>query len=341
MTRRFRVAIAGCGKIAVRHVEACLLSPQVELVALVDPTLERASELAGKFGIDPGLFANLEKVLGNVDGVIIAAPNNFHRSLAIQCAAAGVHVLIEKPIAGSSEDSDAICAAHEKSGTVCAVGFVTRFRDNNRQMYQLIKSGYFGEVEEFAYQFGSRGGWAPLSAYNLDKHATGGGVVVVTGSHFLDRMLHWFGEPDDCGMWSDAQGGPEANALTCFRFQRGESSIFGSARFSKSVALAPRFVMRTSQGIVLLEDTPNARIQFSPAGSPVDLSVNLNEKNDNIFRAQIEDFATACLSGGPPAVSGREAARSVFLTEQLYERCHPLDEAPRSGRLEQRSVIHD
>ncbi len=334
MNSPFRIGIVGCGKIARRHVEACLLSSSVEIAALVDPAAERTESLAAEFGVETEMASSLDEVIDRLDGVIIAAPNNFHCKLAVQCARAGVHVLIEKPIAGSSEESIEICQAHEGAGTVCAVGFVTRFRDNNHQMHRLIQSGYFGTIYEFAYQFGSRGGWAPYSAYNLDKQATGGGVLVVTGSHFLDRMLHWFGDPADCRLWSDSVGGPEANALAAFRFGDSDATIHGTARFSKTVALPAGFVMKTSKGTVMLADSPTAKINFLPHDEHLLLTVEPDQQTGNIFHAQIEDFVGACRTASLPAVDGREGLRSVQLTETLYQNCSPLADAPASGRIE-------
>ncbi|MDF1844560.1 MAG: Gfo/Idh/MocA family oxidoreductase [Rubripirellula sp.] len=333
MNEKFKIGIIGCGKISGRHVEGCLLSPNVELTGLVDPVLERADALARGYGITPRVSDNLADLIDHVDGVVIAAPNNLHRPLALQCAESGTHVLIEKPIAGTSADGLAICEAHERAGTICTVGFVTRFRDNNRNMRELIQNQYFGETIEFAYQFGSRGGWAPLSAYNLDKSATGGGVLVVTGSHFLDRMLHWFGDPSEQTLFDDSLGGPEANALATFRFANHGLNVCGSARFSKTVALPAGIVVKTEQGMVFLADAPNAPIRFRPHNESIELHVSLETETENVFQAQIEDFAAACRGEHAPAVSGREGLRSVLLTEKLYQKRFPLADSVKRASL--------
>ncbi len=324
MTSPFRIGIVGCGKIARRHVEACLLTPAVQIEALVDPAAGRAHAIAEEFGVKATVATSLSEVIDQFDGVIIATPNNYHCELALQCAESGRHVLIEKPIAGTSEEGIRICEAHEKSGTVCSVGFVTRFRGNNRQMHRLIQSGYFGVIHEFAYQFGSRGGWAPLSAYNLDKSATGGGVLVVTGSHFLDRMLHWFGDPVENSLQTDSEGGPEANALASFRFDRDGTELNATARFSKTVALKAGIVLNTDKGIISLADAPDAKIMVRPHDADVVLSIEPDEPAGNIFQAQLENFVDACRQSGHIEVSGREGLRSVVLTERLYENGQPL-----------------
>jgi len=114
MNSLFRIGIIGCGKIARRHVEACLQSSAVDIAALVDPSLERAELLAHEFGVKTKIADSLDKVINHLDGVIIAAPNNFHCRLAIQCAKARVHVLIEKPIAGTSVEAKEICVSRQQ-----------------------------------------------------------------------------------------------------------------------------------------------------------------------------------------------------------------------------------
>ena len=121
-----------------------------------------------------------------LDAMIVAVPNHLHRDVAVQCLAAGVPVLIEKPLATSVSDGEAICDASRSHRQVAAVAYVTRFRDNVQLLGELLSQRYFGAVRRFVYQAGSRGSWSPYSAYNLDRRAAGGGVLVVTG-HALSR----------------------------------------------------------------------------------------------------------------------------------------------------------
>ena len=72
----FRIGIVGCGLIAAKHATACLSSDRTELTALVDPVESRCRELAVKFGIEPRNCSDLREALGDVDGMVIAAPNH-------------------------------------------------------------------------------------------------------------------------------------------------------------------------------------------------------------------------------------------------------------------------
>ena len=323
MSQPFRVGIVGCGKIAPRHIRACLLSPRVELGALVDPVLTRARDLARRFAVAPVCASAVSEALPHLDGIVVAVPNHRHRDVAVECLAAGVPVLIEKPLATSVAEGMAICEASQQHRAVAAVAYVTRFGDNVQLMHELLGRGHFGAVRRFAYQSGSRGSWSPLSAYNLDRQAAGGGVLVVTGTHFLDRMLAWFGYPDEMSLQDDALGGPEANAIATFRFL-GEHRCEGITRFSKSVSLPPGFVMQTDKGVVVLHDRPDAEILLRPddlGSAEVAIRRRTTEgpsEPADTFVRQLENFVDAVQGTVAPMVSAEQGLASLRLIEKLY-----------------------
>ncbi len=332
MSCRFRLGIVGTGLIARNaHVPAALCSSEVELAALVDSVYERAEFLARDFGIRPRIATEVSAILAEIDGVVIATPNHTHHPLALECLKAGVPVLIEKPLATTVAEGESIVRAGEESGTVVAVGYSTRFLACVVLMRDLLANGYFGSPKRFAYQFGTRGGWSPLSAYNLDRTATGGGVLVVSGSHFLDRMIHWFGYPDEVALEDDSLGGPEANAVSTFRYEQGQR-FEGTARFSKTVDLRSGFVMETTGGIVILREGPQSQILFRRSGEP-DLETAVWRQGQphgatakSVFQLQLEDFVRACRQGGCPKVTARAGLESLRLIEDLYAHRRPMRE---------------
>src|SRR5262249_36100726 len=141
--------------------------------------------------------------------------------IAVTCAARGIYCLIEKPLASTVEDAEEIYRAADKHGVVVAVGYYTRFRNEGNLLKRLLDNRYFGDIRSFHYEEGTLGRWSPLSGYLLDRKASGGGVLVVVGTHFLDRMIYWFGYPDDCEMLDDAAGGPEAQCMIKIRYRSG------------------------------------------------------------------------------------------------------------------------
>ncbi|MHC4549820.1 MAG: Gfo/Idh/MocA family protein [Planctomycetota bacterium] len=322
MTHRFRLAIVGTGQIAAQaHLPGALASPRIEVTALVDTVPARARDLGRQYGLGARTAEDIRAVLDDVDGAIIATPNHTHRDLAVACLEAGVHVLIEKPMTTTVAEAEDIVRAAEKQGAVAAVGYSTRFQSNVRFMKRIIDERTFGRVHRWIYQFGSRGGWEPLSAYHLDRKTSGGGVLVVTGSHFIDRMLHWFGYPEDFDFVDDSLGGPEANAVANFRFTLKDGPCTGLARFSKTVVMKAGFVMETDQGRVVLPEGDAAPVLFRPKEQDLELEVHPRGEapsRKDSFQLQVEDFVEACLEKRPPAIPAAEGLQSTRLMEELY-----------------------
>jgi len=319
--------MVGAGSVmAAAHLPAALSSTTVQVVALVDPTVERASRLAHEFGISPRVTETVGEILPEIDGAVIATPNHTHCELALECIEAGVSCLIEKPLATSVSEGEAIIRAAEQHRITVAVSYPFRFVGSVPLMRTLLESQHFGKLRRFAYQVGTRGGWAPVSGYNLDRRSAGGGVLVVTGTHFLDQLLYWFGYPDDFEYQDDSLGGPEANALAVFRYSNSGSTFEGMARFSKTVPLKEGIVMETAQGIVIVRDG----IRFRPRAQP-SLEILLQRRSGNqqpsqkgMFQLQLEDFVAACREKREPMVSARQGLESLRLIEALYSRRSPM-----------------
>ena len=320
-----RVGIIGCGRIANSHVQAVAASAEAELAALIDPVQERSAALISKYGLRAASYPSVADALPHIDAAVIATPNHLHADVAVECISAGIPVLIEKPLAASLADGLRITEAASATGVVVAVGYVTRFTESNQLMRDLLRRDAFGRIRRFAYQFGTRGGWAPLSAYNLDRNAAGGGVLVVTGTHFLDRMLDWFGYPVRAELRDDSEGGPEANAVATFTFDHPAGPVEGSARFSKTVALEAGIVLDTDAGTVLLRDKPGAEVVIRSQATPnIETTVRGRTAGRRTARAgefvlQLQDFIAAIQTGAQPMVSGQSALASLRLLEELYQ----------------------
>jgi predicted dehydrogenase len=333
MPKPFRLALVGAGMVTrSSHLPAALASEKVQVAAIVEPMRKRAEELARWYGIAPVIVPRVQEVLGDVDGAVIATPNDTHMSIALACLEAGVPTLIEKPLASTYAEGEAIVHAGQASGTVVAVGYMVRFRENILLLGDLLKVGYFGTVRRFAHQVGTRGGWAAMSAYNLSRKATGGGVLVVTGTHFLDCMLHFWGYPDGVALADDAQGGPEANCIATFRYTAADPPFEGVALYSKTTELPRGLIIETDIGIVQVPDTDEADdLIFRPhTYAQVEQVVRRRGKPPYpqgmfVFQRQLDDFVDACQQGRPPMVDGRQGLMSLRLLEQLYTRRKPID----------------
>src|SRR5215467_6957076 len=103
----------------------------------------RAQALAREYGIRPVVVGTIGELAKQVDGAIIATPNSTHCEMALQCIAKGIHVLVEKPLAVSSEEGLKMVEAAEKAGLTLAVGYSSRFRPCLELLKELLSTGYF------------------------------------------------------------------------------------------------------------------------------------------------------------------------------------------------------
>ena len=323
MNQPVRIAIVGAGLITQgSHLPAVLSSAVCRLAAVVDPVVERADALVRSYGSNARVASRIEDVLGIVDGAIIATPNGTHREIALTCLRAGVSVLIEKPLASTVADGEEIVRVGKAESKVVATGYSTRFRENVQLLWELIQENRFGRVRRFVHQFGTAGGWAPLSGYNLRRDSAGGGVLVVTGTHFIDRMIHFWGMPEDAWLEDDSLGGPEANCRAHFRFNGG--GLEGMAVYSKTARLPAGLAIDTEQGTVLLRDTDDAEIVLRPRDRPM-LEQVIRRRPEpggasrvSEFVLQVDNFGRACRGEGEPLVDGEQGLRSLRLIERLY-----------------------
>jgi len=326
---RLRLGIVGCGAITENaHLPAALTSPFVQLVGLNDSNPARLRYIERQYGLSGLGMGEYRDLFDRVDGVILALPNHVHAEIGIEFLNRGISVLCEKPLASTSEECNRLCAAARSTSTVLAVGYVTRFFPSTHLTKRLLDSGFIGVVESFDYEFGTPGGWAPLSGYNLSAATSGGGVLVVSGSHFLDRMFYLFGEPRLLSFADDNRGGVEANCIAWFETTLNATTVRGRVTLSKTHNLTNRLRIVGERGVLEIGEGQANSVTFYPAESELRHEIRscASAKEENYFRVQLEDFAHAVQTGVQPMITGEQASASVALIEQCYRRATRLSE---------------
>jgi len=114
-----RIAVIGVGHLGKHHARILSTLPGVELVAVVDTNIARAEEIARAHGTSP--LGDARELAGKVDAVTIAVPTEVHRDIALPFLSAGISVLVEKPMARSLAEADAMIAASAKAGDIDVV----------------------------------------------------------------------------------------------------------------------------------------------------------------------------------------------------------------------------
>jgi predicted dehydrogenase len=146
MSDKIRVGIIGVGYMGEVHIMGMQGSSRAEVVAISDVNEERLKALQETYGI-PRTYTDFYQMFEaeDLDGVVVATPDELHRKPVEAAAQAGVHLLLEKPIATRMEDAEAIVQAVEGSGIQCVMGFSLRFSPDYRAIKERFASGELGE----------------------------------------------------------------------------------------------------------------------------------------------------------------------------------------------------
>src|SRR5918996_539077 len=188
--REIKAAVVGTGFIGVVHVEA-LRRLGLEVTGVVGSSPERAAEKARVAGL-PAPYPSFEAMLADpaIDVVHLTTPNHLHHGQVRAVLAAGKHVVCEKPLAMSSDETAELLALAEESGLVHAVNFNIRFYSQNQEARARVQAGEIGDVR--LVSGGYLQDWLLLDTdwnWRLDP-AAGGSLRAVgdIGSHWLDLI---------------------------------------------------------------------------------------------------------------------------------------------------------
>jgi len=328
-----KIAFAGTGYISKIHAQAARQLPEVEIVAAVNHRAESRTAFAEEFGI-PCQYTTIEEMLadGGVDGVSINTPNYLHAPQAIAALKAGVHVMVEKPMAMNAAEGEAMLVASEESGALLMVAHCWRF--DKEVLWLKEQAGRVGQIVHTKGN-GVHVNWGP-SGWFTQKRFAGGGALADMGIHALDTARFLLGDPlpvsvyahigtyygdydvDDTGLiivnwdngatsyiesgwWQPHSDGPEASTY-----------LYGKEGFA---SLFPTYLS--------LPDRANERVETVESGFPHPRPEHCPQV---MYDDQLAYFVQCIESGQTPNPGGREGLINMRVVDAAYE-------SARSGRL--------
>ncbi|WP_223068707.1 Gfo/Idh/MocA family protein [Paenibacillus caui] len=219
-------AIVGCGHIANKHIEAIQGTDGARLLAVCDTNAERLEETRRLTGA--AAYSRLEDMLESepeLDVVCICTPSGLHAKLAIQAAEAGKHLIIEKPMALSMEDGQAILEAVRRNRVKAAVVHPNRYRPAIQHLKEALDRGIFGKLGHVSIAVR----WNRSQAYYDQAPWRGtkemdGGVLMNQAIHSLDLLLWLFGPIRQVCSMTDTRIrriDAEDTAVAVIRFESG------------------------------------------------------------------------------------------------------------------------
>jgi UDP-N-acetyl-2-amino-2-deoxyglucuronate dehydrogenase len=197
MPSELRIGIIGCGEIAMQTCQGIAAAPNASVAMLMDPKPELLSDVAEMFGAPTTTSADEVFASSEVDAVYIATPHNQHAPLGIRAAAAGKHVLVEKPIATTLADADALIAACRDNGVTLGVAYLAPVDGGMAAARDLVRGGVLGEIVAVRITIHAdkpetywTGGYTRRvrTSWRTSQEEAGGGILIMNAIHDLNTV---------------------------------------------------------------------------------------------------------------------------------------------------------
>jgi predicted dehydrogenase len=350
MKPKFNIAILGCGKVANLHAKAIKQLPNTNLAAVWSRTTETAQNFAKQYNTTA--FESIPEMIkkASVDLAIVCTPHPFHLNAAVEAveaAKAGAHILVEKPLASTLEDCDAMIKACNTAGVKLGVISQRRWYAPVMRVKKAIDAGKIGKPV-----FGTINmlGWRDKNYYDADAwrgtwKMEGGGVLVNQAPHQLDILLWYMGEIDEVyGLWKNLNHPyieVEDTAVAIVKFKNGGiGNIIVSN--SQKPGIYGKVQVHGENGASVGVQTDGGAMFVAGMSNVLEPPVNdlwtvpgeekmlekwvkedtelFNSIDPTIYymEKQIEDFLHAIESGTRPMVTGEDGRKTVELFTAIY-----------------------
>ncbi|MGO4494692.1 Gfo/Idh/MocA family protein [Paenibacillus sp. 2RAB27] len=327
---KIKVAVIGCGSISKhRHIPEYANNSNVELVAFVDPIIERAQHYVELHG--GKAYSNYVDMLKaeKVDAVSVCTPNYLHAEISIAAANAGAHVLVEKPMATTAAESEAMIEAAKKNGVFLMVGHNQRLMPPHVKAKEILESGKLGKVLTFRTSFGHPGpeGWSidGRESWFFRKEEAIMGAMGDLGVHKSD-LIRWLLDDEVAqvaafvGTLHKEGTDVDDNATCLLRMKSGATgSLVASWTYYKGQDNST--VLWCENGVIKIDTDPNDQVIVELRNGTVERykvgQVATNEKQTS--SGVISEFVTSILDNKPPRISGEEGYQALKVILAAFE----------------------
>ena len=303
---KVRIGVVGIGHLGQFHLQKYAKLENCEIVGAADVLEERAADAAALHGCQA--MTDYRQMIGSVDAVSIAVPTQCHHAVAKAFLAAGVHVLLEKPIAETLAQADELIALADKNRLVFQIGFVERFNPAVVALREVIGRPLFIESHRL-HPFFERG--------------TDVDVILDLMVHDLDIILHFVNSPlqdvDAVGTAVLSDKVDIANAR--LRFQNGCAANITASRISIKTMQKVRFFGLEGYHAVdfAKRDLLSLQRLKGPQGQIEIVQNHVEIIQKDPLEEEIRSFIDAVVQGTPSVVPGREGRRALDVALRILD----------------------
>jgi predicted dehydrogenase len=328
--------LIGCGDISWQEAQAIKNAKNTELVMVMDVKEEYARKLGDEFNV--AYTSNLERLLSrnDVDAVVIAAPHNLHASLAKQAAEANKHIVMEKPVAATLEEADAVIGICRERNVKLSIAYIMRYFPQHQEAKKLINAGIIGRVVNItcvthydkpkSYWTGGYSKRAKTD-WRASLRESGGGVFLMNASHNIDYLSYIIGEQvetlyAECDNFSTPYVEVEDTISASVRFTGGAIGSFAVS----SAALGERIFWEKIYGKEGTIDLANPlRVYVTKPNRQFEphqwREIEFDKKVEPYLAARtvfMEKFAAAVLDDGEVPITGEAGKEILAVVKAAY-----------------------
>ncbi len=334
MTDTVSVGLIGSQFISSIHAESLRQCAHAELAAIASPTPGHAAAFAKRFGI-PRHFTDYRQLLAlqDLDLVIVGAPNDLHCQIAVDAAAAGKHVVMEKPLCLNLAEADRMLEACRLANVKLMYAEELCFAPKYVRLKQLLDSGALG-TPTLLKQSEKHDG--PHAAHFWDVERSGGGVTMDMGCHAIEFFRWLLGRPRITSVYAQmntsvhgAKTRGDDNAILILEFENGVVAM-AEESWTKLGGMDDRAEVYGSQGVAYadllhgnaIETYSAAGYEYAveKAGSTVGWSFTIYEEAWNYgFPQELAHFVDCVRTDRPPLVTGADGRAVLEVLFAAYE----------------------
>jgi len=308
--RRLRVALLGTGWVADFHARAVRGHPGAELVAAANWRQPSLRALAERHHI-PRTTTDWRALAADpgIDAAVIATPNALHAPQAIAFLEAGKHVLVEKPMAATLAEADAMVAAAGRAGGLLMVAHCWRFHPDVRALRARVERGELGEIVK-TRGYGAHAGWGPTGWFT-DPALAGGGALLDMGVHAIDTTRYLLGDPLParvCASVATRYGTypVDDDAVLLITWSNGTTSVVESGWWQPKVAgLEADTELYGTGGYARVWEQTEPPPGYEHCTQPM-------------YSAQLAEFVEAVAAGRQPRPGGEDGRVVLEVVDQAY-----------------------
>ena len=302
-----RVGIVGCGGMGSVHANKYVQMPDVTITAF-DLDKEKLNAFCEARPVSP--MDSLESLIQECDAIDVCLPTPIHRDVAVAALEAGKPTLVEKPLARTVADCEAMIAAADSSGALLVPAHVVRFFPEHRAAHEFISAGKLGTPASVRVR---RGGGAPKMDWFMDSKASGG-ILLDLAVHEFDWLLWTLGPATQVTSRTVRLGNTVADtefrgdyALTTLSFANGcvahvESTWMDPAGSRVTIEASG------SDGMIEFDSRNNPSLRVATGTMATE---NIATAADDPYYRQLRAFVDAAHGKAPPAVTAQEGLAAV------------------------------